>query len=598
MSNREKSSNKLATRTWTALPVLSAPFSGVWAGAALITIVTFIAYLPSINGGFVWDDDLLLTNNDLIKSPDGLDLIWCSTEAKDYWPGTNTSFWIEWRLWEMNPAGYHVSNMILHVAECLLIWIILRKLSIPGAFLAAAVFALHPVNVESVAWISQRKNTMAMLFFLLSILWYVKGMQHAAGKVAPGRLEGAGRETASGIIHHSSFIPHPSSFYWLSLAAFVMAMLSKGSVAVLPLLLLGITWWLRPLMRWDFVLSIPFFAVAAVLSGANVWFQTHGSGEVIRTASFAERLVGAGGAIWFYIYKAIFPIDLSPIYRQWRINALSGWWWLPLAAAFAVTTVLWAYRKGTARPLAFAWGFFCIALAPALGFTDVLFMRYSLVADRYQHIAIIGIITLAAAGFAAFYERAGGGMKRGAAIALATVALAALGLLAWRQNGCYSDEIALYRATLQKNPDCCVVRYDLGYALVQKGRPEEMIEQFEKALQLDPDFREAHNGLGAILARMGRSEEAIEHFLKALKEDPGYIEARINLGAAWLGPAASTRPSNSTGKCCASAPATAERFTTWEMPSRRRTGSRRPSIVSNKRPNLIPIFPMRRTIWE
>ena len=146
----------------------------MWAGAALIAIAAFIAYLPSINGGFVWDDDLLLTNNYLVKAADGLQRFWCTTEAKDYWPATNTSFWIEWRLWGMNSTGYHVSNLILHIVEALLIWIILRKLSIPGAFLAAMIFAVHPVNVESVAWIAQRKNTMAMLFFLLSILWYLK----------------------------------------------------------------------------------------------------------------------------------------------------------------------------------------------------------------------------------------------------------------------------------------------------------------------------------------------------------------------------------------------------------------------------------------
>ena len=297
----------------------------------MLVAATFIAYLPSINGGFVWDDDLLLTNNYLIKAADGLHRFWCTTEAKDYWPGTNTTFWIEWRLWEMNQAGYHVSNLILHIAEALLVWIVLRKLCIPGAFLAAMIFAVHPVNVESVAWIAQRKNTMAMLFFLLSILWYVKCLMQAGSVgTASGRSHGGPweREFARkprplvAALHHERTASN--HWYWLSLAAFFMAMLCKGSVAVLPVLLLGIAWWMRSLRWRDLIQTAPFFLVAAVLSGVNVWFQTHGTGEVIRTAGFAERLLGAGGAVWFYLYKALFPIDLSPIYRQWQIDALQA----------------------------------------------------------------------------------------------------------------------------------------------------------------------------------------------------------------------------------------------------------------------------------
>ena len=218
----------------------------VLAGVAIIVLAAFLAYLPSINGGFVLDDDLLVTENNLIQTPDGLRKLWCTTESVEYYPVTNSTFWIEWRLWGMNPTGYHVINLILHIVETLLIWVILRKLSIPGAFLAAMIFAVHPVNVESVAWIAQRKNVMAMLFFLLSILWYLKAdMPTASVGMAPVHSHGGPWERDKTF---SSFILHPSSFhfwYWLSLAAFVLAMLSKGSAAVLPVLLLGILWWLR-----------------------------------------------------------------------------------------------------------------------------------------------------------------------------------------------------------------------------------------------------------------------------------------------------------------------------------------------------------------
>ena len=181
MSNRNKSLKKPDSRKRPGVSILSALPLGVLAGAALIVVAGFLVYLPSISGGYLLDDPSLLTDNNLInKIPNGLYYFWCTTEPIDYWPATNTTFWLEWRLWGMHLSGYHVTNLILHIVESLLIWIILRKLSIPGAFLAGMIFAVHPVNVEAVAWISQRKNMTAMLFFLLSILWYLKAETQAA----------------------------------------------------------------------------------------------------------------------------------------------------------------------------------------------------------------------------------------------------------------------------------------------------------------------------------------------------------------------------------------------------------------------------------
>src|SRR3989304_1037381 len=188
MPKRKKSSPKLDTRLRPEKSVASARYFRMLAGVVLIVLTALLAYFPALRGGFILDDDLLLTDNPLIKASDGLYRFWCTTKVPDYWPVSNTTLWIEWRLWEMNPTGYHATNLILHIFEALLIWVILRKLSIPGAFLAAMIFIVHPVNVESAAWIAQRKEMLAMLFFLLSILWYLKYSSHPSYSLHPSHL--------------------------------------------------------------------------------------------------------------------------------------------------------------------------------------------------------------------------------------------------------------------------------------------------------------------------------------------------------------------------------------------------------------------------
>ena len=539
---------------------------GTPVGAVLIVLIAFIAYFPTLGNGFVSDDDVLLINNNLVKNSDGLRRFWCSVEALDYWPVTNTTFWIEWRMWGMKSTGYHATNLILHVAESLLIWILLRKLSIPGAFLAALIFAVHPVNVESVAWIAQRKNLTAMLFFLLSILWYLKYVMPTAGvgmapamaparshggpwerEMTPARSQGGPWEREKTF---SSFILHPSSFhfwYWLSLAAFILAMLGKGSAAVLPVVLLGIIWWLRnsgtvpisvstkirqsPYMRKELIRTAPFFLVAVVFSAVNVWCQTHGMEVAICRAGFFERLLGAGCVIWFYLYKAILPVNLAFIYPQWRIETGNLLWWLPLLAALAVTAALWCYRKTWSRPFLLAWGFFCVALTPVMGFRDSLFMQVSLVADHYQHIALIGVIALASAGFSAWSLHTRAAVRR-AAIAAAGLAVGVLVLATWQQSALYRDNITIFRDTLQKNPACWMAQYNLGVATARAGLPEESIEHYRQALQLYPEFIMANYNMANVFLDMGRLQDAIERYLRVLQLKPDHAAAHYNLGKA------------------------------------------------------------------
>jgi protein O-mannosyl-transferase len=320
-----------------------------------------------------------------------------------------------------------------------------------------------------------------------------------------------------------------SRWYWLSLATFILAILSKGSVAVLPVLLLGIVWWLRHLTRRDLVQSVPFFVVAVVLAGVNIWFQTHGTELVIRSAGYAERLLGAGCVVWFYLYKALLPVDLIFVYPQWQIEPGNLLWWIPLAAALSLTAVLWRFRESWSRPLLFAWGFFCIALVPVMGFSDVGFMQYSLVADHYQHIAIIGVIALVSALWAFWREREA---SHSSALVVAIVATGTLALLTWQQSWLYRDPMTLYQITLGKNPGCSILHNNLGSLLVKNDQPKEAIKHFQQALALKSDYPEAHNNLGNTLFDSGQVPEAIDHFQQALRLNSDYPDAHYNLGIA------------------------------------------------------------------
>ena len=262
--------------------------AAAWFVALLIAGVAWVVYQPAVGGRFILDDDLLLTGSDTIRAPMDLARIWFSTEPTDYWPVTNTSLWLEWRLWSASPNGYHVTNLLLHIVDCWLIWWMLAKLSIPGAPLAALLFAVHPINVESVAWIAQRKNVLALLFFLLSIGWYL----NAEGDQRP---ENAANHRRLNL-----------RWYGLSLTAFVLAMLSKGSVAILPLVLLLIAWWRRnKIARRDLLLAAPFFLVAAVLTVVNIWFQSHDLARPIREAARSNDCSAPRRAVWFYLSKAL-----------------------------------------------------------------------------------------------------------------------------------------------------------------------------------------------------------------------------------------------------------------------------------------------------
>jgi tetratricopeptide (TPR) repeat protein len=453
--------------------------------------------------------------NEVIKDPHGLYRIWFTTDPADFWPVSNSSLWLEWRLYGMSPTGYHVTSVAIHIVVSLLIWAVLRQLSISGAFLAALLFTVHPVNVESVAWVSQRKTILATAFLLVSIFCYLKA--DPPGSPALDRFYPAG----------------PRRWYWLSFVAFLLAMLSKASVATLPLVLLLVIWWHRGrITRWDLVRMVPFFVAAVLLVLVNIWFQQQSRDDVIRTASFAERLAGAGLVPWFYLSNALWPANLVFIYPMWQIDIDNPWWWLPLAAAIGVTGVLWWRRESWwGRPLLFAWGFYWLGLAPVLGFNDVTYMKWSLVADHYQYIAIAAVVALAGASFAALVQKHESG--RPALLAAAAVLVIVLMTLTWQLAETYRDPITLYRATIAKNPACSVAYYNLGNLLfAQGGPPEEALAALHEALRLSPDDVELNNVLGAAMFNMGRPREAVPYFEKSLQIKPDHARAHDNLANA------------------------------------------------------------------
>ncbi|HTQ39056.1 MAG TPA: tetratricopeptide repeat protein [Pirellulales bacterium] len=569
-------------------------------GAAVIAGATFLAYFPCLNGGFILDDDALLTENKIVRAPDGLHRFWwpwklaLEDQPADYWPVANSTFWLEWRLWKLDSTGYHITNVLLHILASLLLWEVLKRLCIPGAWLAALWFAIHPVNVESVAWISQRKDVLAVLFFLLSIWWWLKANEPDA-LADKEHLQQAATAPAGNIY---------LGWYALSLLAFVLGMLSKGSVAILPLALLLIVWWQRNHIRWADVWHVaPFFVVSALFTAVNMWFQARGGHDAIREVNAIQRVLGAGAVVWFYLWKALWPMHLVFVYPPWQIDPNDPAWWLPLAAALAGTGFLvWqrnSPRMKWVRPTLFAWAFFCLALLPVMGFTDVGYMRHTLVADHYQHIAIIGVVALAAAFCCPFRWQQP--FSRLAAYIVAVFVSVTLFLLTFRQTGLYvnamtlysdtvennpvswlahnnlgleyykigklneaiahyettlrlnplcsaayrnlgdaltdldrfSEAIASYRRALEISPDDPSTHYNLGLALALSGHPDEAEPEYKKTLKAFPDSPEANHSMGLLLAARGQFPEAIGYFERALKGDPNFVEADVNMAAAY-----------------------------------------------------------------
>jgi tetratricopeptide (TPR) repeat protein len=511
-----------------------------WLWALLLIPLVFIAYAQVFRAGFIWDDESHLTQNPCVVGPLGLKEIWTTTQAV-YYPLVLTTFWALHKFVGLNPLSYHALNVLLHAVSAILLWRVLRQLNVRGAWLGAALWALHPVMVQSVAWVTELKNTQSCVFYLLSILFFLKWEDQGGAVSRPSQRETTDRR---------------SLVIALSLLFFLLAILSKPSTVMLPIVLALCIWWRRErIQRRDFLALVPFALISAVASIWTVFEQKFHAGAIGGdwAQTRPERLIIAGKAIWFYLGKLVWPHPLIFIYPRWDVDSSKVVAYLPLLAAIAGLVALWFIHAKSGRALFFATAYYVVSLFPVLGFFDVFFFRYSFVSDHFQYLASMGPLALAGAAIVTLVGRFGEtplelasdtdalqslsgdiGVARGRLFLGSlgcSILLLSLGFLTWQQGAVYHDVITLYTRTLTKNPACWMAHYNLGIALQDHGETDQAITHYRQAIELRPGYAEAHYNLGRLLAEKGEFNDAINHYEATLLINAADAEAHNNLGA-------------------------------------------------------------------
>src|SRR6476619_1147037 len=477
--------------------------------AVVLATVTILAYRPDWHGGFLWDDDAYIINNTLLTAPDGWQRIWFSLDSpSQYFPFTYTTFRIEHALWGLNTTGYHWVNLLLHVGSALLVWAVLARLGVPGAWLAAAICALHPVRVESVAWITERKNVLMGFLFLLTLLAWIAFVDKRTRR--------------------------PWIFYCLALILYVLALSAKATACTLPAALFLILWLQKkPITMRRLMQIVPFVVLGIGMGLLAVWWERYHQGTnraVFAFLSPIERILVASRAIWFYLSKIFWPSDLTFIYPRWNISPADLLDYIWLFASIAAGVAVCFLRRYFGRSVEVAAAFFVATLSPVLGFIMLFTFRYTFVADHYQYLACIGPIALASAGIISLSDKFS---QYGAVIVSAALLIvASLGTLTWRQSAAYADIETLWRTTLARNPECWMAHTNLGLFLLQKGKIDDGIAHYRLALQMQPDSWDAEYNLGTALLGKGQVDEAILHCEKAVRMRPTDPDAQVSLGNA------------------------------------------------------------------
>ncbi len=467
-----------------------------------LCLAVIVPYVPAMQAGFVWDDRIFLEAG-AVRDVSGIWQIWFSPSVIEneshFWPLVYTTFWLEHKLWGFEPLGFHLVNIALHLANTLLVWRLMVRLAVPGAWLIAAVFAVHPLHVESVAWVMERKDLLSTLFYLAAFWTYINFTK-----------------------------TRRSGSYLASLVLFGAGMLCKSIVVTLPAVLLLWHWWSSGRVTCgDLLRLMPFFLVALGIAAADMAFSRIRE-PISFDYSLVERALIASQALWFYVGKLFWPLDLAIIYRHWKVDAADPAAWLYLAGAAAVPVMLWIYRGRLGRgPLACV-VFFAVTLSPILGFIDFGYMQYSFVAERYQYLGGLGIIVLVVA----MATRSAGkwkGAGRWATLGLVGLLLVLMGTLTWRQANIYRDVITFNSHILALNPAARFAHVNLAKGLFDLGRLDEALAAAQIAVDKGAVPAEAHTALGATLAVMKRFEEAEHHLRRAVELKPGFMTPLHNL---------------------------------------------------------------------
>jgi tetratricopeptide (TPR) repeat protein len=511
-------------------------------GALVIVCATLAAYWPVYWAGFIWDDDAYVTNNTLLTAPDGWWRIWFSAHAQSqYFPLVYSTLRLEYDLWQLNPIGYHIVNVCLHIVNALLVWKLLRRFAVPGAWLAAAIFALHPVQVETVAWVTELKNTESTLFYLLALFTW---LDFAGGR---------GRQ-----------------FYAATILFLLLALFAKTTACTFPAVALLLLWMGdEAIGRRRIVQTLPFFALGLGMGLLSVWWEKHLGNyqpQYHLLGGPVERLLIASHALLFYAGKILLPLNLTFSYPHWNVVVTDWRQYLWLVAFLAVAAGLWlAVQKLGRRPLA-AGIFFAAVLGPMLGFVPLYTFYYSFVADHYQYFACLGPITLVVAVFTILLNR--NPDFAGLARALSALVIIALATLTWQQCTIYKNLETLWTDTLAKNPgswmaltnlgrlradagdpaaaenfyqrsiaifpDNADTHYDYANLLARQNNPTNAVIEYEKAIAIAPANADAHNNLGAVLFKLKRPEEAVTQCQTAIASKPDVAHFHYNLGNALL----------------------------------------------------------------
>jgi cytochrome c-type biogenesis protein CcmH/NrfG len=477
-------------------------------------------YHPFFPADWLWDDDQLLTANATVQSTTLASFLklWLSPDGADYFPLSYTALWLQWPFFKMWPTGYHLTTIVLHIIGALLVWRLLVVMKMPGAWLAGVLFAVHPVCVESVTWVSELKNTLSLPLFLLSAINFVK-------------FDDADEQS-------------PSAWrnYMLSIVFFLLSMLAKTSVVAMPVVLLLYIWWKRgTVTARDFVRTAPFFLISIVLGIVTIYYQ-HGRAigqETIIVGGIDSRIATAGMLILFYLKTIFWPVTLLPIYPKWEVDPPQPWQFLAWPVIAAAAWWFWKNRETWGRHVIFGLGFFLLMVAPVLGFITISYMRITWAADHFIYLPMIGVIALIAAGVATLYERISV-TDRPLLVAGTALVLAVLTGMSFRYAGAWVNEDALWSHTLRHNENAWQAHNRLGAKKFARGHVDDInpptrienrgaLHHFTRSTALRPDLGETHNNLGTALSAKGRMDEAIEQFKEACRVTPHVPAIHVNL---------------------------------------------------------------------